>query len=140
MLTRRDALKFAALAAATSTPLPLAASVSAAPAPAVMTVDDIMALYRRMFVLHAPVNRDDGTTTWANDDAIFTLDRARDEVVVSGLDGPEWMVGEGGRGAAADVVRRPPAADGRLRALVPDGGGRATAGTAGAGRADRGRP
>ncbi|MDP9355054.1 MAG: hypothetical protein M3Q71_09110 [Chloroflexota bacterium] len=101
-MTRRDALKLAAGAAVALAPLPLAASVSAAPAlpvptdppaPAVMTVDDIMALYRRMFVLHAPVDRDDGTTTWANDDAIFTLDRARDEVVVSGLDGPEWMVG-----------------------------------------------
>ncbi len=103
MLTRRDALKLAATGAAVAlAPLPLAASVSAAPAPpvltdppapVVMTVDDIMALYRRMFVLRAPVDRDDGTTTWANDDAIFVLDRRKDQVVIYGARDPEWHVG-----------------------------------------------
>ncbi len=101
-MTRRTVLQLAAGAAAARAPLSLATSVSAVPAPAVstdpeslpaMTVDDIMALYRRMFVLRAPVDGEDGTTTWANDDAIFVLDRRKGQVVVYGASGPAWHVG-----------------------------------------------
>ncbi|MDP9356043.1 MAG: hypothetical protein M3R02_12325 [Chloroflexota bacterium] len=102
MLSRRDTLKLAAGVVVSFAPLSLPASAAADPAPlvitdpappAVMTVDDIMDLYRRMFVLRAPVDRDDGTTTWANDDAIFVLDRRKDQVVVYGASDPEWHVG-----------------------------------------------
>ncbi len=98
-ISRRQVLQLAAGTAVGLAPLSLAASVSATPVPTdpasspVMTVDEIMDLYRRMFVLRAPVDRDDGTTTWANDDAIFVLDRRKDQVVIYGARDPEWHVG-----------------------------------------------
>ncbi len=95
MVTRRTVLRLTAGAVTAFAPLLLPAAAQAAPSPALpsvttatITVDEIMALYRRMFVLRTPAHDDDnGTTTWANNDATFTLNRVRDEVVIQGAGG-----------------------------------------------------